>query len=436
METLGTTIITVTAGLLGKADMSPGLKALGVAAVLMPLIHAGARVSGANYNPSISVALLLLGKMPPAQCLFYISCQLVGALIGGVLTKVLLPQGAMDPSSVGTIATCVPEALFSFALILTALQTTVSKSQSRNSFFGSAISIVVFLGVAFGAGMNPAVAGGLFAGAGHQKGLLARTILPLIMTFPAAFFFRLTDIDETYAREMGLVPSVSAAFVRAYGPYLIELVGSFLLTTTIGLALVTKNLPIPLAAGLALTFLAFGSGYVSGAHLNPAVSLGVYLRNARRIRMQKLAGYASIQVLGALASGAMLRYVVGAGALEGRYSVPRAVISCGQAFAVEALFTCMMVSTILHINASTGYQGNQCNGLVVGLALMGGLLITDVVGGGLLNPAAVLGLSVSNVAFERHARRRVAIFIGAPFVGAILGNLTVMLTSPPEIGKK
>jgi glycerol uptake facilitator-like aquaporin len=96
----------------------------------------------------------------------------------------------------------------------------------------------------------------------------------------------------------------------------------------------------------------------------------------------------------------------------------------------------MMVSTILHINASTGYQGNQCNGLVVGLALMGGLLITDVLGGGLLNPAAVLGLSVSNVAFEKHARRGLAVFIVAPFVGAILGNLTVMVTSPPDIGKK
>ena len=170
MEALGTGMLTTTVGLLGKSGLSAGANGLAVAAVLLPLIYAGARVSGANYNPMVSFALVLLGKMTPSQGMTYVVAQLLGAVGGGFLTKALIsPAGVIDPSFDLTPASGLPDVLFSFALILTVLQTAVSKAQSRNSFFGLAISSVVGVGAALGAGMNPAVAGGLFAAAGHTK---------------------------------------------------------------------------------------------------------------------------------------------------------------------------------------------------------------------------------------------------------------------------
>ncbi len=438
MEALGTGMLTTTVGLLGKSGLSAGASGLAVAAVLLPLIYAGARVSGASYNPVVSFALVLLGKMTPSQAMAYAVAQLLGAMGGGFVTRALVsPAGVMDhdPSFDLIPASGLPEALYSFALVLTVLQTAVSKAQSRNSFFGLAISSVVGVGAAFGAGMNPAVAGGLFAAAGHTKGLLARLAVPLLMAVPAALFFRCTDIDETYTMKKGIVPMISADFVRNRGPYLMELAGTFLLTSTVGLALATKELPAPVAAGLCMTFLAFGSGYVSGAHVNPAVTLGMYLRNADKFGLKKLGGYVAMQTVGAVGAGAVVKAALGAEMVSGSFPVPQAGFSCVQVLGVEALFTGLLVSTVLHVGAATGYQGTQLNGLAVSMSLGAGMMVSAMISGGGLNPAAATGLALSNGATGKQLRQ-LWMYVVAPLVGAALGHASVKITSPIDMGKE
>jgi len=259
--------------------------------------------------------------------------------------------------------------------------------------------------------------------------------LPLLAAIPAAMLFRATDIDETYAVSKGMLPIISADFVRNRGPYLMELVGTFLLTSTVGLALASKALPAPIAAGLCLTFLTFGSGYVSGAHVNPAVTLGVYLRNAGKFGMKKLGGYVACQTIGAVAAGVVVKAALGAGAVSGNYPVPQAGFSCAQAFGAEALFTGLLVSTVLHMGAATGYQGNQLNGLAVSLSLGVGLLASGMISGGGLNPAAVTGLALSNGATGKQLQQ-LWVYLVAPLVGAVLGHASVKLTSPIDMGKE
>lgn len=340
----------------------------------------------------------------------------------------------MDPSFTLTAASGLPDGLFSFALVLTVLQTAVAKAQSRNSFFGLAIASVVAVGASLGAGMNPAVAGGLFAASGTTTGLVARLALPMLAAIPAALVFRATDVDETMSTQKGFLPLASADFVRNKGPYLMELVGTFLLTSSVGLALVTKGLPAPIAAGLTLTFLAFGSGYVSGCHVNPAVTLGVYLKNAR-FGLQKLGGYAAVQTVGAVAAAAVVKRALGAAAVTGNFPLPQGGASLLQAFGAETLFTGLLVSTVLHMNASTGYQGNQLNGLAVSLSLMAGLFASGLVSGGGLNPAVASGLFLNNGASSAQLQKKLWLYVAAPLVGAVLGKASVSLTSPPDMGK-
>jgi len=437
MEALGTGMLTMTVGLLGKSGLSVGARGLAVAAVLLPLIYAGARVSGASYNPLVSFALVLLGKMTPSQAMVYTGAQLLGAMGGGFLTKALVsPAGVMDYDPSMTLpASGLPEVLYSFALVLTVLQTAVSKAQSRNSFFGLAISSVVGVGAALGAGMNPAVAGGLFAAAGHSKGLLARLGVPLMATVPAALFFRCTDIDETYTMKRGMMPKIPADFVRNRGPYLTELAGTFLLTSTVGLALATKALPVPVAAGLCMTFLAFGSGYVSGAHVNPAVTLGMYLRNAKKIGSKKLGGYVVMQIVGAVGAGAVVKAALGPGMVAGKFPVPQAGFSSAQVFGTEALFTGLVVSTVLHVGAATGYQGTQLNGLAVSMSLGAGMMVSEMISGGSLNPAAAMGLALSNGATGKQLRQ-LWMYVIAPLVGAVFGHASMKITSPIDMGKE
>ena len=53
-------------------------------AVLGVFIYIGAKISGANYNPAVSIALTLIGALSPINCVLYIICQFWGSFFGGI----------------------------------------------------------------------------------------------------------------------------------------------------------------------------------------------------------------------------------------------------------------------------------------------------------------------------------------------------------------
>jgi glycerol uptake facilitator-like aquaporin len=115
--------------------------------------------------------------------------------------------------------------------------------------------------------------------------------------------------------------------------------------------------------------------------------------------------------------------------------VPQPGFSCAQAFGAEALFTGLLVSTVLHMGASTGYQGNQLNGLALSLSLGVGLMASGMISGGGLNPAAVMGLFLSNGG-SRKQLQEMWVYLVGPMVGAVLAHASVKLTSPIDMGKE
>ena len=289
---------------------------------------------------------------------------------------------------------------------------------------GLAIGAAVTLGAALGAGMNPAVAIGKYA-AGEGKsaaGLLPRCLVPILGGLAAALVFRSTDIDEA-AAPSGRLPGLSADAVRRFGAFANEAVGTFFLTSSVAIALGTGNLPAPVAAGLALTALAFGGGFVSGAHLNPGVSLGVHLLNKARFPLQRVLGYSAAQTLGALAAALGVKRFLGAGAMAGKVPLPGAGYAWQHVFAAEATFTALLVSSVLH-NAGS----NQLAPLAIAAALTGGLFGASKISGGGLNPAAATALFLSN-GKEQVVKDYLWVYVLAPLVGAALGTMSVQLTA-------
>ena len=84
--------------------------------------------------------------------------------------------------------------------------------------------------------------------AGTTDGLVARWVLPLLVTFPAVLIFRLTAGEESASSSLAKVG-------KSLGPYLMEAVGTFILASSVAIALVTGTVAVPVAAGLALTAL-------------------------------------------------------------------------------------------------------------------------------------------------------------------------------------
>jgi aquaporin Z len=179
-----------------------------------------------------------------------------------------------------------------------------------------------------------------------------------------------------------------------------------------------------LAFGLVLMGLAYAVGPVSGAHVNPAVTLGFVV--SRRMGFREGIGYMAAQFVGGIAGALVLwgvfsgsplysRHTTGLGANGyGRLSMIR--IDTGGAFAVEIILTMLFVFVILAATSKIGAPGFA--GLVIGLTLTVVHLIGIPFTGTSVNPARSLGpaLVVGGLALSQ-----VWLFIIAPLIGGTLG---------------
>jgi aquaporin Z len=152
--------LTVTAG----AAMAP----LAIGSSLMIMVYMGGHVSGGHYNPAVSLALLLRGKMESVgEFVGYVLSQLAGAIVAALATYVIVGQTlkVAPGSSASTLGALLVEILFTFALALVVLNVAASAKTQGNSFYGLAIGFTIVVG-AFAGGpisggaFNPAVGTG------------------------------------------------------------------------------------------------------------------------------------------------------------------------------------------------------------------------------------------------------------------------------------
>ncbi|MFT4221254.1 MAG: aquaporin [Microbacterium sp.] len=186
-----------------------------------------------------------------------------------------------------------------------------------------------------------------------------------------------------------------------------ELVGTFVFVFAIIGAVNSGSDLTPLAIGIALMVMVYATGHVSGAHLNPAVSVGVWLRGA--IDVAGLAAYIVAQLVGA-ALAAAVSFAIWPAAAEA------AKIEIGPAFLAEALWTFVLVYVVLNVATSKDHPDNSFYGLAIGATVFVGAVGLGGVSGGGFNPAVALGLSITG-AFDWSAYW---LYFIAPIVGAAL----------------
>lgn len=194
-------------------------------------------------------------------------------------------------------------------------------------------------------------------------------------------------------------------------------------------------LGVALAFGLTIVAAAYGIGHISGAHLNPAVSFGVFLNG--RMSVKEMLVYWCAQILGAIAAAAILFGIVksvegmevgtfaanGYGDFFNGAAGYLHTTACG-AFAIEAVLTFVFLMVILGVTDSKHNNG-AFGGLAIGLTLTLIHLISIPLTNTSVNPAR----SISQAIFSENtlALPQLWIFIVAPLVGAALAGICYKL---------
>jgi aquaporin Z len=210
-EFIGTFFLVLTIGLavLGGTPMAP----LAIGASLMVMVYMGGHVSGGHYNPAVSLAVLLRGKLTPRDVAPYMAMQVLGALAAAATVYVVLGQtfAPAPADTASALSAVLVEALYTFALCLVVLHSATAPQTTGNSFYGLAIGFTVTVG-AFAGGpisggaFNPAVGVGPIVvssllGGGSLANLWLYLVGPFIGGALAAGVYRVQQPAEATPQE-------------------------------------------------------------------------------------------------------------------------------------------------------------------------------------------------------------------------------------------
>src|SRR5437762_9753016 len=148
---------------------APGVIApLAIGAALMVMVFAGGHISGAHFNPAVTLAVFVRGRCPARDVVPYWIAQIAAATAAAVVAVFLVGKSGTPMEITNIPQALTAEFLFTFALAYVVLNCATAKGTLDNSFYGLAIGFTVLAGVfavgaISGGAFNPAVAIGAAA---------------------------------------------------------------------------------------------------------------------------------------------------------------------------------------------------------------------------------------------------------------------------------
>jgi aquaporin Z len=162
VEFVGMFLFMFTVGMATNTAGAGVLAPLAIGSALMVMVFAGGHVSGGHFNPAVSTAVFLRGRMAANEFLPYVVTQVAAAVVAGLLVRYVGGRETATPvASAGKML--VAEFIFTFALAWVVLHVATARGTDGNSFYGLAIGFTVLTG-AFAVGgisggaFNPAIA--------------------------------------------------------------------------------------------------------------------------------------------------------------------------------------------------------------------------------------------------------------------------------------
>ena len=204
--------------------------------------------------------------------------------------------------------------------------------------------------------------------------------------------------------------------------YIAEFIGTFFLVLTIGCTVIGAGGGViaPLAIGSALMVMVYAGGHISGAHYNPAVTVGILIRG--KLQPADVVPYWIAQLAGASVAALLVRKFFRAGV-----AVTPIAPQVGPALVAEFLFTFALVYVVLNAATAEGTSGNSFYGLAIGMTVMAGAFAVGDISGGAFNPAVALGICILGIA----SWGNIWIYLLANFAAGVVAAVVFQLINPP-----
>jgi len=430
-EFVGTFMLVLTVGC-NVLTGSPVWAVTSIACTLMVSIYALGGVSGANFNPAVSLALGIAKKLEWKEVGIYMGCQVAGGICAGLVYGLTLWNVFnLQPSAgFGWWQAGLAEFLYTFMLCFVVLNVACSKMHAgKNQFYGLAIGFVVVAG-GYGAGhisggcFNPAVAIGIdVSSAGLGFGwCIPYTIFEFIGAAVAAVLFQVCRPEEKDEEaEPGNYELPSKV--------LSEFLGTYFLVLTVGLNVLGGSKAPVFSIAASLMCMIFALGTCSGAHFNPAVTIAIVAAGRDKCSPKDAGIYIVTQLIAGIA--AAFTYT----AMEGKSFPlgPGKGYGWAEAAVAEIMFTFLLAFVVLSV-ATVETPLSEYFGLAIGSCVTAGGYAIGAVSGGSLNPAVSFGIGISGT-LAGGAVVNCLIYSIFEIIGGLIAAGVFMATHPSEYSK-
>jgi len=403
-EFIGTFMLIFTVGC-NVITGQPVWGGVSIACVLTVMIYALGKSSGGNFNPAVSVALGVAGKMEWGEVAKYCVIQIFAGVVAAFAYVALFGMHLafnLAPTQGHTWwQACLVETIYTFMLCFVVLNVAASKVHAgQNQFYGIAIGFVVVAG-AYGAGsvsmgcFNPAVAFALDAASfwiGFQYGPLYM-IFELIGGVLAAVLFKVCRPEES--EDEDLPEKDGKPEVPEYpimSRLLSEFLGTYMLVLTVGLNVLSGSKAGAFSIAASLMCMIFALGTCSGAHFNPAVTVAIMASGRGKCSPGDGIQYILVQIV----AGVLAAFTYGAVMSGETFALKPALYNWNQVAMAEFMFTFCLAFVVLSV-ATVKSALSEYFGFAIGMCVTVGGCAIGKISGGSLNPAVSIGISSSHL---------------------------------------
>jgi len=408
------------------ASIGGGLGPTSIGLTLAASVYALAEVSGAHFNPAVTLAVVLLRRLSVRTGVLYVCVQVAAAALASDLSLRLCrpPDGAFELHPGDALSrACFAEFLYTGLLCFVVISVAATAAKMPIQFYGFAIGLSIMAGgyaagSISGAILNPAATLGIAITSSKNFGAMTAYCSAQLAgaVFATLLHYLMRPEDRCADRLNSPVPPALVSKLAS------EFVGTFYLALTLGLAIILKVEHGACAVAAALTCMTFVLADISGGHLNPAVTFAVFVsRGCVSCRIPLL--YAAVQFLAGIAgSSTALAICSGKGVLsvpvqEDRWNM----WGCIQVGVAELYFTMLLCFVWLSVANVADKKLSDFAALAVGSCVtMAGFAVGHI-SGGVLNPAVSFGLALMGMCGQvAHAAPLLILFVLCEFAGALL----------------